>query len=208
MNNLKSKLLTLFLLVVGVGVGITQSTTDRTRAERNPQEMAQRMTKRMAERLELTDTQLAQVAKLNLDLAQNVSELRGKGRTEDGRKAHQELLEAHRSQLQGVLTAEQFAMLPESPRGRGHGRKGMQRGERRNGNAATPEKRAERMVNRLDHTVELTEEQRGRLYFITLQHLKAQQTSREAHRTEVEKLLTDEQLQQLEEQQSKRRSQE
>ncbi len=82
----------------------------------NADERARRQTDHMTEQLQLTENQQAQVAAINLKYAKKVDEMRGTGREQQAerREALKQMDEQKEQELQGVLTAEQFAQLKQA----------------------------------------------------------------------------------------------
>lgn len=70
----------------------------------NPEEMAQKMTDKMAERLELSEDQKEQVLKANLEFTTAMKQNRGEARN---------LGKAHNEKLKSILTEEQYAQFQE-----------------------------------------------------------------------------------------------
>lgn len=98
----------------------------------SPEKMAERQTTRMVEHLALSETQAAQVQQIHLAYAQKMHEARENN--EGNREAMKEIRTAinteKETELQQVLTAEQFQTYAETKAKRGKGRKGKGKGNK------------------------------------------------------------------------------
>jgi Spy/CpxP family protein refolding chaperone len=83
---------------------------------RSAEERAKKQTEQMTKQLNLNETQQAQVAAINLKYAQKVDDMRGTGREQQAerREALKQMDEQKEQELQGVLTAEQFAQFKQA----------------------------------------------------------------------------------------------
>lgn len=73
---------------------------------RNPQEMAQRVTDEMADKLELNEAQKAKALEANLIHITQMEELRSK--REKDREQAEAVMKAHEEKMKAILTPEQF----------------------------------------------------------------------------------------------------
>ncbi len=83
---------------------------------RSAEERAKMQTEHMTKQLNLNETQQTQVAAINLKYAQKVDDMRGTGREQQAerREALKQMDEQKEQELQGVLTAEQFAQFKQA----------------------------------------------------------------------------------------------
>ncbi|HMN90611.1 MAG TPA: hypothetical protein PKD70_13500 [Saprospiraceae bacterium] len=83
---------------------------------RSAEERAKMQTEHMTKQLNLNETQQTQVAAINLKYAQKVDDMRGNGREQQAerREALKQMDEQKEQELQGVLSAEQFAQLKQA----------------------------------------------------------------------------------------------
>lgn len=79
------------------------------KAEVTPQERPERMTERMTEELDLNETQVAAVTKLNKELADGIEAIQGlkKSDMEGFRAQRKELLKTHNNAILELLNEEQ-----------------------------------------------------------------------------------------------------
>lgn len=101
-NNMKKWIIGAALLVfTSLSVAAQQEKRERP----SPEERAQKMTEKMAEELELSEAQKAQILALNLDQAKKRQAQMDKEMAE--RKVRSEEMKAHQEEIKEVLTAEQ-----------------------------------------------------------------------------------------------------
>ncbi len=83
---------------------------------RSAEERAKMQTEHMTKQLNLNETQQTQVADINLKYAQKVDDMRGTGREQQAerREALKQMDEQKEQELQGVMTAEQFAQFKQA----------------------------------------------------------------------------------------------
>ncbi len=134
---MKSVLATLILAIVcttGIFAQKGQGKQVRNGEKPTPEERATRMTEKMTKKLELNDYQSDQMASLNLNLAQNVLEIKNSDlEREEKRESIKSLRDNYNSKVAGILSPEQntkFLQWQENRKGKrgGKGQRGGGKG--------------------------------------------------------------------------------
>ena len=147
------KIFSLILLLTGAMTLSVQAQAPRGKRgmAQDPEARAEMMTQRMTERLKLTESQAAEVYKINLETAKEMQTMQ-----EANRKRAQTFQQSRVDQLSDILTEEQLATYKEG-QARMMERKEMMR---------SPEGRAEINIQRMTENLGLTEDQADQIYQI------------------------------------------
>lgn len=166
MNNIRKLVTAAFLLLLTVSL----ATAQRGRGNADPEQIAERQTSMMVEKLNLNDQQAAELKAVNLKYAEKFRELRGQ---RPGPEAMRELHGKKDAEIQSVLTEEQYRQWQET-RPQGPPRQGKMRGKR--GDAKMhPGRRADRASEGMTRYLDLNDEQTAQVKVINQQFAQQRQ---------------------------------
>ncbi len=202
--------------VIMLGLGVVSLQAQRPEGRQlDPEKMAEKQTTHMTEKLALDEKQAAAVKEINLKYAQQqkAKQEKVKAEREAMRAERKQVQDARNAEYKKVLTPEQFEQMEKMHAERGEMRKGKRGrgahrdrgGEHRN---MSPEERAAAKTKRMTEHLGLDEKQTKELEQLNLDFSKKmelkkeeQKADREAmkklqeeHKSNVEKILTPEQL--------------
>ena len=182
---------------------------------RTPETRAQKQTERLTKKLSLNETQVTQIAAINLEYANKMAALKSDSADKEANKTAKKSLRTEQSSaIKALLTPEQVEKYNEKgdrKRGGKKGGKGKSANAERSKNMGTPQERATRQTERMTEQLSLTPAQADQIAAIHLSYAEKMATAKsastdkeankEAHRamrTEqsnaIKALLTPEQL--------------
>ena len=212
---------TVLMLVLGFFALQAQHTNERPPMD--PEKMAEKQTAKMTENLSLDEKQAEKVNAINLKYAQQQKGKMKKAKAEREARMteHKKVQEAKMAELKQVLTTEQYAELEKAQAERGdrmrEHRKGGPRGAAGEYKDLTPEERSEKQTTRMVEKLGLNDEQAKALGQVNLDFAKKREAMFQEKKEErsankeamkklmgeqkaaVGKILTPEQMKQLEE---------
>lgn len=147
---------------------------------------AERQTERMTKELSLTDTQIKQVATLNLKYAKEKEIFKNAAdENTDKKTAMKQMRDRQNAELKGILSAEQlekYQTMRAKKNGRKKGAKGNKVSNHGPDNNKSPEQRAEMQTNRLTKELSLNDTQAARINAIHWDFEKKMQAAKEAEK--------------------------
>jgi len=169
------------IIILGLIALLTANVATAQRGERgktkDPVAYAQKQTERLAEKLSLTEAQVAQVSKINLAHAEKVKTAKANG---TDRSAMKSLHTEQKAAIKAVLTSEQLAKY-ESMKERKGGKKGGKKGKGKRGDKAfskDPQAQAQRHTEHLTKKLSLTESQATQINQINLAYTEKMNAAR------------------------------
>ena len=172
MNSITKIIAFSFAFLLSLNLATAQQGESKEKHMKNSESRAEKQTQRMTEKLSLTDTQIKQVAAINLTFAEKMKAAK-EANTEkgEGREAFKSIRNEHHAAIKTVLTPEQVAKFDTdlaNKKGKGrHGKKGHRRGE-----GKSAEERAAHHTERLTEKLSLSEEQTVKVAAINLDFAK------------------------------------
>ena len=195
----------------------------------DPEKMAEKQAAHMTEKLSLDEEQAEKVKAINLKYAElaKANQEKVKAERETMRAERQKTQEAKKAELKEVLTEEQFAEMEKMHAARAEKVKMRKEGRHRgrgahNRKPMSPEDRAAKMTEKMTEKLGLSEEQARELEKLNLDFAQKRQTImeenkerrdanresmqqlKEEQKAAMEKILTPEQMEQLEQEKGKR----
>jgi Spy/CpxP family protein refolding chaperone len=226
------KLFTLsFIFLLGAATASAQ----RGGGEKDAAQMAEKQTERMTQQLSLTETQAAQVLKINQAFSEKM-----KTSDKEDSEARKTIRAEHDQAIKGVLTAEQLTKMEAdrskmkenrqegkakmagghpSRAGQTKGGQSNQEGSLSRGGERTPENMADKQTARMTQELSLTDKQVEKVRSINLEFASKMAAMREggepdrtamkelqsAHKTSLKGVLTAEQVKKMEASESARK---
>ncbi|MEO1259278.1 MAG: hypothetical protein AAFZ15_10805 [Bacteroidota bacterium] len=194
------------------------------RADRqfDPEKMAEKQTAHMTEKLSLDEQQVEKVKAINLKYAEQAKVQKEQAEAERATKRaeRQKIQEAKKAELKEVLTDEQFAEMEKMQAARAEKVKMRKEGRRKgqdNRKSMSPEDRAAKMTEKMTEQLGLNKDQVTELEKVNLEFAQKRQAIieknkeqraagkesmqqlKEEQKAAMEKILTPEQMKQLEE---------
>ena len=191
MNSITKLIALSFALLLSLNLVIAQQGESKEKHMKDPESRAEKQTQRMTEKLSLTETQVKQVAAINLTFAEKMKSAKEAAtEKEAGRAAFKAIRDEHHAAIKTVLTPEQVSKFETDLENRkGKGRRGKGRGK-----GKSAEERATHLTERLTEKLSLNETQTAKVATINLDFakkataIKAANEDREAGREELKAL--------------------
>lgn len=169
----KSKVFALTLVLGLLFVTIAGFAQKPDNRSATPEERAQRQTERMTQDLKLNDKQAAAVKEINLRYAQKMAATKnnsGGSTHTDNFNARKEIFEQKDKELQAVLTPEQFSQFKAKQTEKMN--RMEDRMQNRDQNSLSAEERAQKQVERMQKSLNLSPEQQQKAGQIALKYAK------------------------------------
>lgn len=180
---MKSKI-KIFLTVLLAASTTLALQAQRGKTQVTPEQRAEKQTEMMTKQLELSEKQAAEIKEINLKYAEKQQAMReesAKGR-EKNRTAMQQLQDERKAEINTVLNKDQQQKLEKLQAERPQGRPGKMDRSPRAGHDPDPDKRAEKMTQRMRDQLNLSDDQTARLKDINLDFAKKMQAQREQNK--------------------------